>query len=81
MLEKLKTSSDKGMCTVILLTDLSNSFDCISHELLIANYNNNNNNIFPPKLEGLHLKMWTHICNVRFLNHCCSIADMFPMFV
>ena len=45
------------------------------------NNNNNNNNIFPPKIEGLHLKMWTHICNVRFLNHCCNIAAIFPMFV
>ena len=36
MLEKLKTSLDKGMCTGILLTDLSKAFDCISHELLIA---------------------------------------------
>ena len=43
--------------------------------------NINNNNIFPPKIEGLHLKMWTHICNVRFLNHCCNIAAIFPMFV
>ena len=36
MLEKLKTSFDKGMCTGILLTDLSKAFDCMSHELLIA---------------------------------------------
>ena len=36
MLEKLKTLLDKGMCTGILLTDLSKAFDCISHELLIA---------------------------------------------
>ena len=34
MLEKLKTLLDKGMCTGILLTDLSKAFDCISHELL-----------------------------------------------
>ena len=36
MLEKLKASLDQGMCTGILLTDLSKAFDCISHELLIA---------------------------------------------
>ena len=37
MLEKLKTSLDKGMCTGILLTDLSKAFACISHKRLIAN--------------------------------------------
>ena len=36
MLEKLKASLDNGMCTGILLTDLSKAFDCISHELIIA---------------------------------------------
>ena len=36
MLEKLKASLVQGMCTGILLTDLSKAFDCISHELLIA---------------------------------------------
>ena len=36
MLKKLKASLDNGMCTGILLTDLSKAFDCISHELIIA---------------------------------------------
>ena len=36
MLEKLKASLDNGMCTGILLTDLSKAFDCISHERKIA---------------------------------------------
>ena len=36
MLESLKNALDKGLCTGILLTDLSKAFDCISHDLLIA---------------------------------------------
>ena len=32
MLEKLKKALDNGLCTGILLTDLSKAFDCISHE-------------------------------------------------
>ena len=36
MLESLKKALDKGLCTGILLTDLSKAFDCISHDLLIA---------------------------------------------
>ena len=36
MLESLKNVLDKGLCTGILLTDLSKAFDCISHDLLIA---------------------------------------------
>ena len=36
MLESLKNAVDKGLCTGFLLTDLSNAFDCISHDLLIA---------------------------------------------
>ena len=36
MLEFLKKALDKGLSTGILLTDLSNAVDCISHELLIA---------------------------------------------
>ena len=36
MLERIKKALDKGLCTGILLIDLSKAFDCISHELLIA---------------------------------------------
>ena len=36
MLECLKNALDRGLCTGILLTDLSKAFDCISHDLLIA---------------------------------------------
>ena len=36
MLESLKNALDKGLCTGILLTDLSKAFDCITHDLLIA---------------------------------------------
>ena len=36
MLEKWKSSVDKGSCFGALLTDLSKAFDCLSHELLIA---------------------------------------------
>ena len=36
MLEKLKEALDKKLTTGILLTDLIKSFDCISHDLLIA---------------------------------------------
>ena len=36
MLESIKNALDKGLCTDILLTDLSKAFDCISHDLLIA---------------------------------------------
>ena len=36
MLEKSKNAVDKGKCFRALLTDLSKSFDCLSHELLIA---------------------------------------------
>ena len=32
----LKNALDKGLCTGILLTDLSKAFDCISHNLLLA---------------------------------------------
>ena len=36
MLEKCKRSVDSGKAFVALLTDLSKSFDCLDHELLIA---------------------------------------------
>ena len=37
MLESIKIALDKGLFTGILLTDLSKAFDCISHDLLLAN--------------------------------------------
>ena len=36
MLEKWKSAVDKGKSFGALLTDLSNAFDCLSHELLLA---------------------------------------------
>ena len=36
MLEKWKSVVDKGKSFGALLTDLSNAFDCLSHELLLA---------------------------------------------
>ena len=36
MLEKGKNVVDKGKCSEALLTDLSKTFNCVSHELLIA---------------------------------------------
>ena len=39
MLEKLKKALDEGLTTGILLTDLTNAFECISRDLLIAELN------------------------------------------
>ena len=39
MLEKLKKALDDGQFTGILLTDLTKTFDCIYHDLLIAKLN------------------------------------------
>ena len=39
MLEKPKKALDNGQFTGILLTDLTKTFDCISHDLLIAKLN------------------------------------------
>ena len=36
MLEKLENGLVQGKCFEVLLTDLSKTFDCLSHELLIA---------------------------------------------
>ena len=36
MLEKCKNAVDKGKCFGALQTNLSKAFDCLSHELLIA---------------------------------------------
>ena len=36
MLEKWKSAVDKGKSFSALLTDLSQAFDCLSHELLLA---------------------------------------------
>ena len=38
MMERIKKALDQGLCTGILLTDLSKAFDCISHDLLIAKF-------------------------------------------
>ena len=39
MLEKCKRSVDEGKVFGALLTNLSNGFDCLDHELLIAKLN------------------------------------------
>ena len=39
MLEKWKSSVDKGKAFGVLLTDLSKAFGCLSHELIIAKLN------------------------------------------
>ena len=39
MLEKWKSSMDKGKSSGVLLTDLPEAFDCLSHELVIAKLN------------------------------------------
>ena len=36
MLESIKNAPNKGLCTGILLTDLSKALDCITHDLLLA---------------------------------------------
>ena len=39
MLEKWKSSEDKGKAFGVLLTDFSKAFQCLSHELIIAKLN------------------------------------------
>ena len=39
MLENLNKALDKGIYTGVLLTDLSKTFDSLSHDLLIAKFN------------------------------------------
>ena len=39
MLEKWKSSMEKGKASGVLLTDLSKAFNCLSHALIIAKLN------------------------------------------
>ena len=52
MLEKWKNAVDKGKVFGALLTDLSNVFDCLPHELIIAELNPYGFNI--PLLKLMH---------------------------
>ena len=50
MLEKWKNAVDKGKVFGALLTDLSKSFDCLPHELIIAKLNTYEFNLAALKL-------------------------------
>ena len=55
MLEKWKSSVDKGKVFRVLLTDLSKAFDCLSHELIIAKLNAYGFSLSALKLMQSHL--------------------------
>ena len=52
MLEKWKNAVDKGKVFGALLTDLSKAFDCLPHELIIAELNAYGFNL--PALKLMH---------------------------
>ena len=55
MLEKWKSSVDKGKAFGVLLTDLSKAFDCLSHELIIAKLNSYRFSLSTLKLKQSYL--------------------------
>ena len=55
MLEKWKSSMDKGTSSGVLLTDLPEAFDCLSHELIIAKLNAYKFSFFALKLMQSYL--------------------------
>ena len=55
MLKKCKNAVDKGKCYGKLLTDLSQVFDCLSHELLIAKLHSYGFNVPALKLTESYL--------------------------
>ena len=57
MIEKWKTSVDKGRTFAALLTDLSKAFDCLSHDLIIAKLNSYGFSLSAAKL------MQSYLCN------------------
>ena len=74
LLEKCKRSIDRGKVFAALLTDLSETFDCLNHDLLIAKSNAYGFSL--PALRSIHDYLLNRKQRTRINNSCSTWVEI-----